>query len=86
MFIMYPYRIAELYGLSPRMPNVRLACFDVPETYLPYNDSWIRLYPRSDGNYKNMREEVDEDNYSETMYKKPYQTHIFNVHANFFVC
>ena len=55
------YRVAELYGLSPRMPNVRLACFDVPETYLPYDDSWIRLYPRSDGNYKNMREEMDED-------------------------
>jgi len=56
-----PYRVAELYGLSPRMPNVRLAYFDVPETYLPYDDSWIRLYPRSDGNYKNMREEMDED-------------------------
>jgi len=43
------------------MPNVRLACFDVLETYLPYDDSWIKLFPRSDGNYKNMREDMDED-------------------------
>ena len=55
------YRVAELYGLSPRMPNVRLACFDVLETYLSYDDSWIKLFPRSDGNYKNMREDMDED-------------------------
>jgi len=40
--------LPELYGLSPRMPNVRLAYYDVPETYLPYDDSWIRLYPRSE--------------------------------------
>ena len=46
------WRVAKLYGLDSRMPNVKLAHLDYPETYRFCDDSWIKLYPREDGNYK----------------------------------
>ncbi|RLJ03089.1 MAG: hypothetical protein DRP08_03940 [Candidatus Aenigmatarchaeota archaeon] len=45
-------KVCRLYGLNPNAPNVRLADIRRPETFLGCDDSYIRLFPRSDGNYK----------------------------------
>lgn len=45
------HELCRLYGLDPRVPNVRLADIRRPETLLGYDDSWIVLTPRSSGDY-----------------------------------
>jgi len=45
-------QVAKLYGLDPNAPNVELADDRHIERYSNYDKSWIRLFPRSDGNYK----------------------------------
>jgi len=51
-----PYRVAELYGLNPHSPNVKLISgknFEMAERELRgLDNSWIPLFPRSDGKYK----------------------------------
>lgn len=50
-------KLCELYGLNPHAPNVRLADIRVKESYLGYDDTWIRLFPRSDGKYYLIKED-----------------------------
>ena len=45
------YKLCRLYGLNPHAPNVRLADIRRRETLLGYDGSWIRLFPREDGDY-----------------------------------
>ena len=54
------WKLCELYGLNPHAPNVRLADIRRPETLLGYDDSWIRLYPKSDGKYFKILEGKDD--------------------------
>jgi len=50
-------RVAQLYGLNPRDPDVRLACLDDPSTWKGFKkEEWICLYPLNSGKYYNVRE------------------------------
>jgi len=49
--------VAQLYGLSPRDPDVRLAHPDYPSTWVGFEEEeWISLHPLNSGKYYNVRE------------------------------
>ncbi|RLG42592.1 MAG: hypothetical protein DRO05_00515, partial [Thermoproteota archaeon] len=50
-------KVAQLYGLNPKDPNVRLADRNRPETWMGLKkEEWIVLHPLDSGKYYDIRE------------------------------